>query len=114
MVTIDQIEKGLASYVDTELAAMLPDGTIQKVVAATAVSLMIRKSGNYIAALKENQFVKMMDIFDEDGKLDIDTLAEAVKKNMPPKGVKIEVPMLGTLTVKEDDIDKLHQHICAY
>lgn len=114
MVTVNQIEKGLASYVDTELASLLPDNTIQKVIAGTAISLMIRKSGSSIETLRQNQFVQMMDIFDEDGKIDIDTLAEELKKNIPQKGVKVELPMLGTLTIKAEDIDKLHEHICAY
>lgn len=114
MVTINQIEKGLASYMDRELASMLPDNTIQKVIAGAALSLMIRRSGNMISALQENQFVKMLDIFDAEGNLDIDTLAEAVKQHMPDKGVKIEIPMLGAVNVKKDDIDKLHEHICSY
>lgn len=111
MVTVNQIEKGLASYMDSELGTMLPENTIQKVIAATALSLAIRKSGALIQNLQAQPFVKMLDIFDAEGNLDIDTLAEELKKNMTDKGFDFEIPMLGMVTFKKADIDKLREHI---
>jgi hypothetical protein len=111
MVTIEQVEKGVASYLDTELMPKLADNPLQKVLVRTAISLGIRKSGNIIRGVSENQFVKMLEIFDDDCNIDIDILKEEVIKQIGPEGLSFEVPVVGKMTFHKEDIEKLYKHI---
>ena len=111
MVSIDKIKQGVAAYLDSELMPQLPANGVQKLIAGTAMSLLIERSGAIAESYKDNQLVKMLGIMDENGNVDVDVLAEELKKNMPKEGIKVEVPMIGALTFKKDDVEKLHEYI---
>lgn len=110
MVTIAQIEKGVATYLDSEIMPKFPAG-LEKVLAGTAASLAIRRSGNIIAGYKDNKAVQMLGIMDKDANVDIDILAEELKKNIPQEGFKVDVPIIGILTFHKEDVDKLYEYI---
>lgn len=111
MVSIDKIEQGLANYLDGELMPQLQNNGIEKILIGTAASLMIRKSGAIIDGYKDNKLVKMLGLMDENGNVDVEILTEELKNNMPKEGIKIDVPVVGTLTFRKDDIDKLYDYI---
>lgn len=111
MKTIAQIQKGVAAYLDNELMPQLPENGIEKVLAGTAMSLAIRKSGVIMGSLKDNKAVKMLEIMDSEGNVDVDILAEELKKNVPNDGVKIEIPLIGGLTFHKSDVEKVHEYI---
>lgn len=111
MVSIDKIEKGVAAYMDSEIMPQLPNGGIEKVLAGTALSLVIRRSGTILEGYRNNQVVRMLGIMDEEGNVDVDVLAEELKKNITSDGVKIEIPIIGKMTFHKEDVDKLHEYI---
>lgn len=111
MVTIGKIEQGIAAYLDSEVMPQLPTEGFEKVLAGTAISLLIRRSGKILDGYKNNKTVQMLGIMDADGNVDVDMLAEELKKNVPTEGVKIEVPIIGKMTFHKDDVDKLHEYI---
>lgn len=111
MVSIKQIEKGIGSYLDHELMPQLPQDGIEKVIIGTGISLLLKKNIGKIDNLRKNPVINAMGIFDKDGNVDIDTLREELKEHMPESGVKYEVPMIGTLTFKGNDVDVLYNHI---
>jgi hypothetical protein len=113
MVSIDSIEKGVATYLDTELMNKLPQSGFQRVIAGTAISLAIKKSGNIVEGLKDDPFVKMLEIMDADGNVDIETLKDEVKAQFPADGIKADIPMIGVVTFHKADIDKLYNCIVA-
>jgi hypothetical protein len=113
MVSLSKIEKGIAEYLDTELMTKLPQNGFQRVIAGTAISLAIRKSSNIVAGLKDNSFVKMLELMDDEGNIDIDILKEEVTKQIPETGVKADFPMIGVVTFHKDDVDKLYKYIIA-
>lgn len=111
MVTIAKIEQGIAAYLDAEIMPQLPSSGLEKVLAGTVMSLFIKRSGKIIEGYKENKAVQMLGIMDADGNVDVDVLAEELKKNIPSDGVKVEVPVIGKMTFHKDDVDKLHEYI---
>lgn len=111
MVAISKIEQGIAAYLDSELMPKLPNTGIEKVLAGTAMSLVISRSGKILDGYKNNKAVKMLGLMDADGNVDVDVLAEELKKNIPAEGVKIDVPIIGTMTFHKEDVDKLHEYI---
>lgn len=113
MVTITNIEQGVAAYLDSELMPKLPETGLEKVLMGTAISLVIRRAGTIVEGYKNNKAVQMLGIMDAEGNVDVDILAEELKKNLPESGVKVEVPMIGSLTFHKADIDKLYSYITA-
>lgn len=113
MVSIDKIEQGVANYLDGELMPQLKGNGFEKVVVGTAASLFIRRSGKIIEGYKDNKFIKMLGIMDGEGNVDVDVLSEELKKNIPNDGIKVDVPIIGTLTFHKEDIDKLNDYIMA-
>lgn len=113
MVTITKIEQGVAAYLDSELMPKLPETGLEKILAGTAISLVIRRGGKILDSYRNNKTVQLLGIMDAEGNVDIDVLAEELKKNMPADGVKIDVPMIGAMTFHKSDIDKLYSYIKA-
>lgn len=111
MVSIDKIEQGLANYLDAELMPQFKGNSVEKVLVGTAASLAIRRSGAIIEGYKDNKFVKMLGLMDDKGNVDMDILVDEVKKNIPKDGVKVEIPVIGTLTFHKEDVDKLYDYI---
>lgn len=111
MVSIDKIEKGVANYLDGELMPQLQNNGLEKVIIGTMASLMIRKSGAIIEGYKDNKVVKMLGIMDDNGNIDVDIIAEELKKNITKDGVKVDIPVIGALTFHKDDVDKLYDYI---
>lgn len=111
MVTIKEIETGVGSYLDNELMPMLGDGGLQKVLIGAGISMLLHKNMNKLSNLQSNPLIAAMEIFDQDGNVDIDSIQTEISAQMPAEGVKIDVPLVGTLTFKKEDISKLHQYI---
>lgn len=111
MVSIDKIERGVANYLDGELMPQLQSNGFEKVLVGTAASLAIHKIGAIVVSYKDNKLVKMLDVMDDNGNVDVDVLAAELKKNIPKEGVKVDIPVVGTMTFHEDDVDKLYEYI---
>lgn len=111
MVTIDQVERGIAAYLDRELMPILPDTGFQKVLIGTGIGLALRKYKGQLAELKDHPVVKMLGVFDKNGNVDIDVVKEELGKQIPETGLKMELPMIGGLTFHKADVDKLHSYI---
>lgn len=113
MVSIANIQKGLAAYLDNEVLPQFPSNGLERVLAGTAIGLGIRKSGSIIMGYKDHKAVQMLEIMDADGNVDVNVLAEELKKNVPVDGVKIDVPMIGGMTFHKEDVDKLKEYIIS-
>lgn len=111
MITLDDLQRGVAAYLDNEFMPNFSSNGLERVVVGTAIGLIIKKNFGKIASLKDNAIVKMTGVMDENANIDLDILATEVKANMPAEGIQIEAPMIGMLTFKTDDIDKLQQYI---
>jgi hypothetical protein len=112
MISIDQIEKGVASYLDTELMPKLDDNKVQKVIAGTAIGILIRRFGNIAQTMSENSTIKMLGIVDDKGDVDIDIIKEELEKQIDDReGLPVELPMIGKMTFYKADVDKLYKHI---
>lgn len=111
MVTMKQIEQGVAAYLDTELMPQLPSTGLEKVLAGTAISLFIRRSGTILESYKDNKTIQMLGVMDGEGNVDVDLLATELKKNIPDEGVKVDIPMIGAMKFHKEDVTKLHEYI---
>lgn len=111
-VSIDQLKKGVATYLDTELIPLIDDG-FKRVMVGAAVSIAITKYASVIPALNENKFIKTLDIIDGENNIDIETLYNAIQSKMTNDGFSVDVPVLGAIRFKPMDIEKIYKTITA-
>lgn len=110
MVTLAQVQQGLTRYVDTELMSKITGW--QKWVFGATVSLSLSKISNIFNDLKENAFVKMLDVIDENDNIDIDTIYREFHKQAQSGPITFDVPVINMpLTLNSGDVDKIYHFI---
>ena len=108
-VTIDQAMRGAMRYADNEVIPHLPGG--KGIGAGIMLALIMEGSREKILALRENPAVKMMQIFDEAGNIDLDKLYNAARPRFDGQKLPITVPIIGELRFDVSDLDKLYRYI---
>ena len=107
-VTIDQAMRGAMRYADNEVIPHLPGG--KGIGAGIALALIMDGGKAQLLKLRENPAVKMMQIFDEAGNIDLDKLYNAARPRFENK-LTVSVPLLGDMRFDQNDIDKLYRYI---
>lgn len=112
MVTLNQIEAGAVKYIDAEIGPKIPvnvpNGQLKKVVFMAGAAYAVHKNIQQYAA---HPVLAQMGAVDEAGNLDLDGLLVSVKQAVPDTGVKIDVPILGSLTFYLEDFERLAAYI---
>lgn len=111
MVSVESIGNGIAKFADREILKNV-DGW-QKVVVGAAIALAINRSQDIVASYRDNNIVKMLKIFDENGNIDLDVLRDVIKDNISNNGFVITVPILGELKFHKSDVDNLYNDIMS-
>lgn len=112
MATVAQIEAGAVKYIDAELAPKIPEnvpnGQLKK-IAAVAGAVYAIKNGlrNAVAT----PALSAIGAVDESGNIDVDGLVQAASAQIPEKGFRVTVPILGDLTFFVEDLEKLAEYI---
>lgn len=93
MATIEQIKRGLATFVDKEMLAKMQIGSFQRVMIGTGIGLAL---SNLDKTLRfDNPIISMLGVVNEDGTINIDSVASELKKNIPDEGMRFDLDILG-------------------
>lgn len=111
MISKDQLERGIASYLDNELMPRVQLEPWKQWAFGTLVSITIKRMDNALQALKANEMVNMLGVIDSAGNIDIDILLEEARRNVPPDGLTVPLPMVGSIKLYQADVDVLRRHI---
>ena len=107
-VTIDQAMRGAVRFADNEIIPHLPGG--KGIGAGIALALIMDGGRSRILALREHPAVKLMQIMDEQGNIDLDRLYNAARPKFENK-LSVSVPLIGELKFDQNDVDKLYKYI---
>ena len=115
MVNVGQIKRGLANFVDAEILPKIPAGTLKRTLIGAAIGLYLSNLEKALAGATKSAYITALGVMDEAGNIDIDRLAEEIKRNMPPEGMRIDLDImgfhLGDMTLNHSDIERLRAHI---
>lgn len=111
MTPFAQIQKGVAAYLDNEVMPMFKDDGWKRVAAGAAIALAIQRSDKFLPIITTNQFVKSMELADDEGNIDIESLIPLVKGQLDKEPLSVNVPMIGNLIFRPADVDKLYDYI---
>lgn len=102
MVSIEQVKRGFANFVDHEIVPVLPGW--KGILFAAGAPLVIESKAR---ELPEHPLVKAMGVIDENGMVDIDKVYSAIKD----KAVGRWPVEIAGLKASEADLDKLYTYI---
>ena len=108
MVHYKQAIDGIARYIDAEIVPKM-DG-LQRWIFGTGAGIAMRKADEIFHQFKDHQLLKALDLVKGED-INIELIYEELIKQANQSAVKIEIPLLGTLSLNKDDIEKMYRII---
>lgn len=109
MVTLAQVRAGVGRYLEAEMISKICGW--QKWVVGAAASMALDQSAAIFNQLKTNPIVQALGVIDEQDGIDIDRLHAEFAKQAQRGAVTFDVPIIGSLTLNAQDVDKIYQYI---
>ena len=109
MYSYDKVMNGLAKYVDTEIVSKVSGW--KKWIVGSGIGMILSNADNVVEQLKNNEFVKLLNIIDEHSNVNVDAMYKELKRQAQKGSVNIELPMVGSFLLNEHDVDKLYNFI---
>lgn len=109
-VKFENVVDGINRYIDKEIYANL--NSMQEFVARLFVGRINQNAEAIKAVLMNNGFAKTLNLVDSEGMVDVDMLLHDIKREIERQGsIQFEIPMIGKLTFKAEDVDVLYNKI---
>lgn len=112
MVTLQAVKAGVQKYLEEELIAKISGW--QKWIVGAALSMGIDKADAMYESLKNNDLIKMLNVIDDNGLIDIDAVYEKLMEQASKSTASFTVPMLDTITLNVTDVEKIYKCIKMY
>lgn len=109
-VKFEVVIDGINRYLDKEIYGNLND--LQEFLARLAVGRINQNSELIKNALINNGLARTLCIVDSEGMVDVDSLCHDIKKEIDRKGsIQVDIPMIGKITFRSEDVDVLRDMI---
>ena len=114
MPNIGQVQRGLAAFIDAEIAPKLSG--ISRIIVAAGGGVIASKLPVLLANPSVGGIAGALQLVNADGEVDIDTLYTEVKKAVTQTGsVTVDIPIPFqpplSMTFRDVDLDRLYQYI---
>lgn len=109
MITYEILKAGCSKYLDMELMPKIPGW--RKWAVGAALAMYLEKGIDVFNALKENDFIKALDVINKDNEIDLEKLYKAILAQAEKSAVTFKTNILGDITIKADDVKKLYCYI---
>ena len=110
MVTITQIQRGFALFVDNEIAAAFTGW--QKAVVAGAAGLLAANLPNLVKVYGAHPLVAALGVYDvSSGMVNVDALYNAFVPKLGADKIPLAIPKIGTIKMGQPEIDILMRYI---
>jgi len=110
MVTITQIQRGFALFVDNEIAAAFTGW--QKAVVAGAAGLLAANLPNLVKVYGAHPLVAALGVYDANsGMVNVDALYNAFVPKLGADKIPLTIPKIGTIRMGQPEIDTLMRYI---
>lgn len=108
--TMEQVVTGLAKYINAEFVEQV-DG-LKKWAVIGAASLAVGKMEAVGDTIQKSQIARSFGVIGEDGGIDIDALKACLDAAAEKTGPVVQqIPLLGPVTFKKEDIQKIYDYI---
>ena len=109
-VSFEYVIDGINRYLDREIYSGL--NGLQEFIARVIVGRVNQNIEIIKQSMISNGFIKTLGFVDSNGMVEIDQLLQDVRREIERQGnVKLEIPMIGKLTFKPEDVDVIRNDI---
>lgn len=108
MASLQQIQQGAVRFVDNELVPAFSG--VEKVLVGGAAALLVANLGNLVQQYTSHPMVAALGVYNN-GDIDIDALYKAFAPRLGAEKYPLKLPMVGTIKVGKEEIDKLYKYI---
>ena len=109
MYEYNKVISGIVKYVDTEIVDKITGW--KKWVVGSGIGLALSNTTEVFNQLKNNEFVKMLGVINKEDKVYVDKIYKEMKKQAKKSAVTFDMPMIGPITLNEQDVDKMYELI---
>lgn len=114
MVSLAQVQRGVAAFIDKEVSPQLSMG--ERVVVGTAANLFVMRLPNLMNNYASHPVVAMaaaMDVYDKSSnQIDLDALMEAASPYIGDAAIPLKLPLVGiTLKMGRQEVRDLYNYI---
>ena len=110
MVHKSNIIPGLSKFIDTTVLSHYPPTSLKRIAASGAIAIYLNQNSNLVDILLQNPMIKALNLVDDQGMIDIETLRDVYRNEINKVGfMRIHLPMLGDVDFTADDIDSLYK-----
>lgn len=109
MIPYNQVANGAVKYIDSEIVPKV--NGFSKIAVGVMLAEAVKRGDHIVERMKAMPMITMLGIVDEEGRVDVETIYEEMKKHISKEPLRVELPMVGVLTFTTDDVDKLYAHI---
>lgn len=106
----ERVLAGLVRYINAVIMPTMND--VQRMVARVFLSRVMRSAKEIRGSLAGNYFIKTFGFMSEDGRVDVEGLAEDIRRVFAENPVlEVSIPMYGVLRFKVEDIDEIKRYV---
>jgi predicted small secreted protein len=109
MYEYNKVINGIAKYIDYEIVEKISGW--KKWVVGSGIGIALSNTTGIFNQIKNNEFVKILNVIDKDDRINVDKIYKEMKKQAKKSSVTFDVPMLGPITLNEQDVDKIYDFI---
>ena len=109
-VKFETMVDGINRYIAKEIYGKL--NSVQEFFARVVIGRLNQNADTIKKELMHNGFAKTLGLVDSDGNVNIDEIIQSIKKELERKEcLKVEIPLMGSITFKPEDADNLYREI---
>ena len=110
MATMEQVQRGFARFVDTEVSCAFEGW--QRALVSGCAGLVASNLPKIVKTYAYHPMVAMLGVYDpETGLIDIDTVYNAFVPKLGEEKIPITIPKLGTIRLGRQEFDCLKRYI---
>lgn len=109
MVNYTKVINGLDKFINEEIINKMV-GT-PKTLMNVVVGVAVTRATEIFQILKGNSILKTLNLVNENDEIDVEVLYKELKKQVQKTPLIFDLKILGTITLNEQDIDKLYSYI---
>ncbi len=109
-VSFETVLNGIAKYIDKNVYTGMNDW--QELIARIFVGRIFDARESLKSAFVNSGFIRTFGIIDENGDIDVESLAKDIKREIQRKErISVSIPMFGQMTFVPQDVDDLYNMI---
>lgn len=106
----EKVMDGLLKYIDDYIYSSLNE--LQEFAARVMIGRLVNNKADLKEMLMNNGFIKTFGVIDEDGMIDVESIAEDIKREIErSEKITFTIPMFGKYTFMPCDIDVMYKTI---